>query len=355
MMFLFGCGLKAVKPETPMDSPAHHYIIGMNLFDRGEYQKALDEFERAKSLDPKYAPSYVGIGLAKAEQNQFDEAFSAMKQAKKLASSSADKVVACTGMIRVYTRWQGEDWLDEAENYFSKAKSEVEDDPAPYYYMALAYKTGKKYEESAVLFKRVIDLNKGYVEEADMGWEAVQRIQRAMPGTRAGKRIAGVERITRADVAALFIEELNLERLFLGIGVKPQKKAQNTDDFPTDYQNHVLRADIDEVIDLGIRGLEPIGNRFEPDKEIIRANFAIMIEDVLIRVTDEKALSDRHIGAVSPFKDVDSSNYAFNAIITCITRGVMKSDIYGNFYPMDPVSGADSLLIIRHLKDALEQ
>ena len=354
MIFLLGCGAKGIKPVTPMDTPEHHNLIGMKSFEKGEFQEALREFERARDLDPKYAPAYVGIGLTTAELNKFDDAFSAMKKAKRLASSKPDKILAYSGMIRLYTKWQGKGWLEKAEENFSNAKLVDKNDPAPYYYVAVAYRTAKQFKKAAENFKKVISLKKGYVEQADMGWEAVQRIQRAMPGTKVGKKIAELDKITRADVAALFIEELGLEKLFKQRRVPSKELGSGENQLLTDYQNHVLRADIEAIVDMGIRGLEPIGNRFYPDKEITRANFAMMIEDILIKITGEKNVPVKHIGAKSPFKDVVSSHYAFNAIMTCTTRGTMKADLHGYFKAEDSVSGADAMLILRRLKEALE-
>ena len=354
-VIMMGCGVKAVKPESPMDTPDHHKLIGMNLYEKGEYPEALKEFERAMALDPKYAPAYIGIGLTLAELNRFDEAFSSMGKAKKLASSKPDKVSACSGMIRLYTKWQGENWLEKAEENFSDARLIDKEDPAPIYYMALAYKTASEYEKASEYFKKVILLNKGYIEQADRGWESVQRIQRAMPETNIGQRIAGLNKITRADVAALFIHELRLEKLFKQGKSLAKEKSSTPGDMPTDYNNHILGADINTVIHLGIRGLEPIGNRFDPDKEITRSNFAVMIEDILVKVTREIDLPNKFIGSTSPFKDVEPSNYAFNAIMTCTTRGIMKADLNGYFKGQEPVSGADALLILRRLKEAISK
>ncbi len=351
ILVAFGCAstTKGVKQMSQMDLPEHHYFMGMNFLDKGEIDKALREFTRAKDLDPEYAPARVGIGLVLAQKGKFDEAFASMKKAKKLSSSKAERVIYHTGMIRLYTTWQGKDWLGKAEDQFNDAIDLDKNNPAPYYYMALAYKTAQEYERASMEFRRVIDLNKGYVEQADNGWKDIQRILRAMPGTKVGRDIAKLDKITRADVAALFIEELKLEKLFKNHNVKTQR----TQSFPTDYKNHPLSADIDAVIGLGIRGLEPVGNRFEPDKEITRADFAVMIEDILIKVLREDNLPTRYIGSPSPFKDVDSSFYAFNAIMTCTTRGIMEADLNGYFRPEGPVSGADALLSLRRLKEAL--
>ena len=216
MLVAFGCAstAKSVRAVSQMDLPEHHYFTGMNFFEKGEPDKALVEFIRAKDLDPEYAPARVGIGLVLAQKGKFDDAFSSMKKAKKLSSSEKDKVIYHTGMIRVYTMWQGKNWLEKAEDQFQDAKDLQKDNPAPYYYMALAYKTAQEYERASMDFRRVIDLNKGYVEQADNEWKDVQRVLRAIPGTKVGRDIAKLDKITRADVAALFIEELKIEKLF---------------------------------------------------------------------------------------------------------------------------------------------
>ncbi len=92
---------------------------------------------------------------------------------------------------------------------------------------------------------------------------------------------------------------------------------------------------------------------FAPDKEITRANFAIMIEDILARVTREHNLDTKHFGCASPFKDVNNGNYAFNAIMTVTTRGIMSANMYGYFSKDDPVSGTKALLVLRKLKEKL--
>ena len=115
-----------------------------------------------------------------------------------------------------------------------------------------------------------------------------------------------------------------------------------------------MKADIDKVNALGIKGLEIIGNRFDPNAVITRADFAIMCEDILAKVTNDTKFATSNIESPSPFKDVDESYYAKNAIMTCTTRGIMKADLKGNFKGGDPVSGAEALLTIRHLNDQLK-
>ncbi|PIQ96416.1 MAG: hypothetical protein COV67_09695, partial [Nitrospinae bacterium CG11_big_fil_rev_8_21_14_0_20_56_8] len=62
------------------------------------------------------------------------------------------------------------------------------------------------------------------------------------------------------------------------------------------------------------------------------------------------------IGAGSPFPDLRNDLPYFNAVMLVTTRGIMKSAEMstGEFQPQGTVSGADALLIIRELKNALK-
>jgi hypothetical protein len=363
---LVGCAAKEkepVKPVSVMDNPEHHYNNGIKFLDKGEYDNALAEFERAKALDPKYGKAYMGIGLVKAFKGDFDAAFDAMKKAKDL-----DGVYAHVGMIRLYSMQRGEGWLGKAEEEFEASKKKDAESSELYFYMGKAYKVGFEFDKAAAAFKKVLDLNKEFVGEANQEWSLVQKIQRAAPGTKIGKQIALIDKITRGDVAALFIEELNLEKLFkerktkeYDASFKPPEGTAFTADAVTkappamDIANHPLKADIDAVVALGIRGLEPFPDHtFAPGMLISNANYAMMLEDILIRVTGDDKLATKFIGAVSPFPDVRSDHYAFNAIMVCTTRGIMEVKLDGYFGLEDPVSGADALLVIRRMKDELK-
>ena len=123
---------------------------------------------------------------------------------------------------------------------------------------------------------------------------------------------------------------------------------------PTDYQNHTLKHDIEKILILEVRGLEdaPEGV-FEPDKKITRGDFSLVIEDIIFRVNGENNLPSQLIGGTSPFKDVNSDYYAYNAILVCTSRGIMSGNLDGEFRKGDPVSGAEALLILRRLRDQL--
>jgi tetratricopeptide (TPR) repeat protein len=352
-----------IKPVSVMDNPEHHYNNGIRFLDNGKYGEALSEFERANALNPKYGKAYMGIGLVKAYKGDLDGAFDAMKKAKEL-----DGVDAHVGMIRLYSVQRGEGWIGKAEEEFGEGKKKDPENPGLYFYMGKAYKVAFEFDKAGAAFKKVLDLNKEYVGDSNQEWTLVQKIQRAAPGTNIGKQIALIDRITRADVAALFIEELSLDKLFKAsqskeydASFKPPEGTAFTADSVTkappamDIINHPLKADIDAAIALGIRGLEPFPDHtFAPGKEISKAEYAMMLEDILIRVSGDEKLATKFIGSVSPFRDVRPDHYAFNAILVCTTRGIMEAKLDGYFGLEDPVSGADALLVIRRVKDELK-
>ncbi len=371
IFFLSACGPQAVAPEAEFDTPAHHVRNGHKLLKSGKIDAALREFNRAKELDPKHSPAYVGLGLVQGVKGEFDNGFKAMKKAQRYADGKEQKVAVHVGYMRLYIMGKEKvkkNWLQEVIARFNNAIGYISDLPEPYFYMGVAYKNSYKFQKAAANFTKVLELDKGFVAEADKEYAIVQKIQRAMPGSVVGKKIALLEKITRADVAALFIEELEVDTLFKKRTPKkydtafqdPTKKFAAGEYVKTppatDIENHVLKADIDAVIAIGIKGLQPgPDHTFQPEKIITRAEFAMMIEDILIKITGDNGLATKFIGSASPFPDLRNDLPFFNAAMVCTTRNILetKDVATGEFAPMEPVTGAEALLSIRALKTQL--
>ncbi|MDI6687823.1 MAG: hypothetical protein QME06_06325 [Desulfobacterales bacterium] len=371
LLFLYACGPKAMAPKAELDTPEHHVVNGNKLMKAGKIDAAFREFNRAKELNPKFSPAYVGLGLVQGLRADFDNSLKTMKEAKKYAQGNEQKIEVNVGFMRLYIMGKtniDENWLELVEEEFDKAVLISKDVSAPYFYMGLAYKISYKFRKAADQFSKVLELDDGYIAEADKEYALVQKIERAMPGSKIGKKIALVEEITRADVAALFIEELKIDEIFkkripkkFDTAFKSPEKQLATETSvkilpATDIDDHVLKADIDAVIEIGIKGLQPFPDHtYKPYQTITRAEFAMMIEDILIKLTGVDDLATRFIGSVSPFPDLRNDLPYFNAVMICTTRGIMvaKDLATGEFDAMDPVSGADALLSIRSLKSQL--
>ena len=377
-VLMMSCGPKAQQPLSQLDTPEHHTFTGIRLLSQEKYADAGREFDLALRLDPRYARALTGTGLVKACQGDFTGGLDALKQAEKHTRSDQEKIFVLVGFIRVYTLSHSaclrigtvckpdEAWLAQSKDAFDRAVLIDPKAASAYYFMGEAYLAAFDLDQSGRMFSRVLDLNGEYIKEADGRWKLVQKIQRAMPGTATGKKIALVERITRADAAALFLEELKIDVLYarrtpktFDTAFKDPEKAKSAAAGRTsaaDIGSHPLRADIEGMIRIGMRGLEvyPDGS-FRPDELVDRAAYAMMIEDILIKISGDNALATRFIGGSSPFPDLRADLPYFNAVMVVTSRGLMEARdmVSGAFSPLEPVGGADALLVIRKMREEL--
>jgi hypothetical protein len=366
---------------TQADTAERHVAGGMRFFDDGRLDEAEVEFDQALGLDAEYGPAHAGKGLvlrARAIQSVKTEersratkdAFASLKNGKKYAADNEEKVEAYVAYIRLHTMIKGKDWLADAEENFRYASAVDPQASAPYFFMGEAYKESHWFGDAAGMYQRVRDLRRDYAAEAERAWQLMQRIQRAGPDTEAGKQIALVNAITRAEVSALFMQELKLGEIYAKLGgggsheaPQPPKSGQQTDFMvrpgaggATDLATHPFGRDVEAVLGLGVRGLElyPDGT-FRPDERVTRAEFALMVEGILVRATGDGSLATQFAGEPSPFLDLQDESPYFNAVMVCTNTGIMEpTDLRsGEFRPMEGVSGADALLAMRNLTEHL--
>jgi len=367
IFLLISCAPAARIPTSQLDTPAHHTYTGLRLLDQAKYADAVREFELATGLDPKYSKAYTGIALVKTATGDFAAAWDNLKMGWKYAKTDDEKLFFYVSRIRYYTSSKVEKkWLDLAKDDFDNAiKIDAKYAPA-YYFMGLAYKFGLEFDAAGKMFAQVLALKTDYLSEADVQWNLIQKIKRAMPGTINGKIIAIVDRITRADAAALFMEEMKIDVLYKKRTPKtydtsfkdPEKAAVKPVKVTAkDIADHPMRTDIEGILEIGVRGLEnyPDGN-FHPAEIVTRAAYAMMLEDILLKVSGDNSLATKFIGSTSPFPDLRADLPYFNAIMVVTSRGIMEAGdmTSGEFAPLNSVPGVDALLIIRKFKQELK-
>lgn len=354
-----------------LDTPQHHVMNGNTLLASEKIDVAFYEFNRARELDPEYAPAYMGLGLVEAYRGDFASGLETLKTARRHVRGDDQKRSLSVAHMRVYILG-GEridkDWLKRVEEEFSAARIGGSDDPELYYYMGIAYKSSLKFAKASEQFKIVHQLNKGFSSKAERELALIQKIEKAMPGSTYGKKIAILEQITRAEAAALFIKELIVHEAYVSKSpqksVPPDKNLEKMKEagpdagvaLATDIDDHALKAEINAVIEIGIKGLQPFPDgTYRPNQTVSRAEFAVMLEDILIRILGSEKIGNRISGVASPFWDVDKNAPYFKAVMTCTTRNVMTTEgaRTRKFDPMGPVSGIDALLSIRALKSQL--
>ena len=383
LLVLAGCGPKPRAAGGALDTPEHHTLRGHDMIDAGDWAGARREFDLALSLDAKHSQALAGKSIVAAKdstaqglsadkrEDGYENAEDLYKRALSEAKTPADTRAGHVAAIRAHTITKmPEGWLEEARDHYDDAidTEGAAQDPAPDFYRARAERESFLLVEAGTYYQRVLAMNRGKTKEADAELAVVQKVIRAQPGSRYGKIVAFLEKVNRADMAALFIGELQLARLYTrgNSNVDNSFRAPEQGDFQTeevvrapeatDIAEHPLRTDIDEVMKLRVVGLEPDpAHRFNPDKEVTRAEFALMVEDILVKVTGETNVRTKFIGQASPFPDVRNDLPYFNAVQTVVSRNLMepKDKVRGMFAPREPVTGAEALLVIRLLRDEL--
>lgn len=347
-----GCGPKpTVKPESVLDTPEAHYAQGKRLLEAGKTQEAMFEFQRAKALDPKYALAYEGIGLAYLAWGDAGRAEENMKRAKSL---DKQLVPAYVGLGRAYVLQKR---YEEALTQYGDALKLDPRSVDAYFYTGEAYREMTQYSKAERAYQGALEIDPTNAR-VDAAWKEVGRLKRARAGaSEAYAQIAQSPAITRADVAALFVNELPLDRIFRtkpSEGFRPPgAPSEDTEIEPiSDIRNTWAKSHIKQVVARGLMETYPDGT-FRPDEQVTRAELAMLLQRILMADARDPRLATQFIGNTSPFSDVPNSHPAFNAISLMASRGVMQGRPDGTFHPYDPVSGTDALLIIRALKDHL--
>jgi len=387
-VLLIGCSQSGPrKASGKLDTPGHHVLRGMDAIEQGRWNAAAQEFELALELNAEHSPALAGKALVQAHRSNEDgrtsekqaelkeQARDNLEAALSAAESSRDRFAVRVTAIRVETTLKNnEDWLEEAQDHAAIAAEILESHPnlqsqrsEPLFFLGIAYREGLEFNPAADQFRKVLDLNLTRVREADKALEQLNRVTRARPGTRHGRTVALAQQITRADFAALLIEEFQLAELYArGIKNNVSGYTSPTKNFASgtkeeilaaDIANHPLKADIEDVLQLGVRGLEANPQKlFFPDRPVTRAEYALMLEDILIKVMQDQTLATRFIGEKSPWSDVRADAYYYNAARTLTSRNILsvRNRIRGEFGPEDSISGADALLSLRMLKDELK-
>ena len=361
-----GCGPRHLPPESPLDTPQAHYQTGLERFERGDLWIAEAEFERARSLDPDFAGTFVGSALIAMNHQDFWQAYQELEQALHRDRSFTDAYVVrgrVTTAEGVTKEISVEAWLPTALKAYEQAAKLDPLRPDIYFHRGRTLLKANDLERARKAFTEVIRLNTGaLVPKALAQVERIQAIERAVPGSKSGIKIALVDEITRAELAVLLLEELRLADLTEQRGktapqvkFSPPGQGQKANVHPVDVVASWARPWIEEVLALAVPGFELMPDlTFRPDEPVTRANYARVNEGILVLITGDSGLATRYVGGNSPFPDVQSDSYAYNAIALNVDRGIISSDkISGRFRLNDTVSGAEALLIVRELQNAV--
>jgi len=379
-----GCAPKKIRPVSDEDNPAHHYLMGMDMIDKGQVNEAAARFDRATKLDPDYAPAIGGLALVAALRTEaeadkehkaveLERAVDRLDKALDKAKGDSQKFSGMVTGIRVYTHARPKDWIEKAEKYQRKALklSDVKAEELPYYkgkeaahyFMGVAYFKAYKFRDAEGSLADVLSLSPGrWHEPANKLYKQVQRINRASANftlTDVGKKIAVKSQVVRGDVAALLVDEIHLDKVMAG-RIPVPKGETKLDFIPADVTNHLFKAEIMTALKWKVRGLEPTYDQiskaflFYPDKPMTRLQLAFALEDLMMKISGDETLATKYMGQrTSPYPDVAPTAAWFNAVMTSVTRGLMEPELSGAFRPNDVADGAELLLAVMRLRNVM--
>lgn len=380
-LLMWGCGKPEIRCASPEDNPAHHYASGLSLIEKGDLKEADAKFERALYCDDGYGPAHGGLAITAARRASETRSKEALKEvskhlkaAYKGSATPEEEFAYRLASIRVHTALKDGDWLDDSEDDHKAAlKLKVDERKLLYYdgreaadyFMGLAYIDGREFQKARDRFDSVLKSRREgkWHDPAEVSWKKTDKLVRALSGITLGdigNEVAVMDSIGRADMAALLVDELKVEKLFAGRIPLLREAQQKPEIAPVDMSSNPFRHEVGTIIRLGIRGLEPSFDKdaqayaFRPSDPVTRKEFALALEDILIKLTTDGSMASAFLGhGKSPFPDVLPSSAWYNAIMNVTTRNLMETELSGEFRPDDNLDGAEAILAIRVLRHRL--
>ena len=358
----------------------------MKALEEGNGSIAQEKLERALYCNNEFSIAYSGLAIVTADKSrgQKDEGYRKVEteqvaeylaKAKKYADGADQLFDYYAAVIRTQTLLKEKSWLEEAENAYQHGSQLKVDErnliyyqgtEALTYFMGIAYMEAFEFTKARDTFALVLNAKSegNWHEKADRAWKKTDRIVRAMAGITVGdvgKRIAVKSTVSRADLSALLIDEMKIDKLMAGrVPVGSKVTSLKPEFIPADILNNPFKEEILTMMKWKVRGMEPKYDEttkaylFKPNDSVSRGEMAFIIEDVLVKLTGDEKLATAYFGQdKSPFPDVRPSSSVYNAVMNVTTRGIMEGELSGEFRVNDPVDGAEALLAIRMLKQKM--
>ena len=141
------------------NSGSRHDNKGMNAYESGDYDTAVNEFKEAISYDGSNADYYIHLGMAYVEQNSYDEALGYFNQAEGCAENDDQKALLNRGR-GIACLYQGDyqtaiKWFGDALNISSQS-NDIRIDTL--YYKAEAEQKSGDYQAAVQSYGQIIDL-----------------------------------------------------------------------------------------------------------------------------------------------------------------------------------------------------
>jgi tetratricopeptide (TPR) repeat protein len=276
-----------------------HYAEGRRYKEAGNLKMAAAKWQKAHSLYPDDLDFAVEIGKLFLEQHDY---LMADGYFQRVLSADPEHIPALIGAGRVQLALTH---YTEAINYFERGLRLRPDDP-----------------ELRALLQQARD----------------EKIRATLPPQYAA--IGSVEQVTRGEVAALLVVELQLES---------RLSASERPEIISDITTHWAKPYIIQVVQLGIMQVFP-DRSFLPNEPIRKGELAFVLDSLFQQLNVPLPA-----GASASFSDVHPENMYYPAVCRIYAAGLMTGHPDGSFGFNDPVSGAEALRIFDRVNIMLGQ
>jgi tetratricopeptide (TPR) repeat protein len=319
------------------------------LFFEGKYDLAYAKYVATLRIDPDNLPATLGLSKCYLKNFKYDRALSTLKTIENSARHTRYAPEYYFLYIQASTSrlyWDNLQ-LKKIENAYYYALPAYRKQSDLYYFMGLIYKKVKKYNRAKTFFSKVVSIGGPYKENA---YEKICKIKEHEQCNTCSyqQKLPLIPQISRADMCYILHHDLNIHELFQknsNYEFKPQPQIA------MDISSHSLKEEIEAVLLINLLGLSLFPkNSFEPEMPITRADFALIIYEIINRINPQAVSSSKSEQYQEGIADVHPSHHFFRAILFCTNQLIMFPLETGEFDPYGPVSGADALMSIRTLK-----
>ncbi len=126
-----------VKKKS-LEESKNQFLLGVQLYQEGQYDQAIENFESVLKENPDFAEAYYNIGMAYLKKGDLDNA---MVQMAKAIELKPDFIQAFFGLGQVYLE-KGE--MEKATDMFKQAVDIAPDDASTYVNLGIFYFTNNE-------------------------------------------------------------------------------------------------------------------------------------------------------------------------------------------------------------------
>ena len=360
LTFQFSCGIISKKMmDIPRDEPAPSYMeyfkTGTQAYEEGKLDEAVDALQRSLEINPDFLPAEEMLGFALLDMGDYDRA---LRQLSTVLTNNAYSVKARIGIGRIYL----------LKGNFQKAVDELDIaltvDPVnadAHFYRGLALvQQGDEYL-SATSFIRAVIHDESY-RATVAGLIPLTEPQVANLFKKEFLAIETKPSINRAELAALLVAIIRDQRVYSPTAeVLPSGQAAafqppqmydmrrqvvTISDVPDDFW---AKNEIYKVVNAGLIKLYP-DQSFRPEQKVVKADFASLLQMLLVRILAEPDLAVKYFGEISPFNDLNSAHWAYNAVRVVIEYNLLQPREPDYFGLEDPVSALTAIQAFEQIR-----